>query len=123
MSSGSSCLVNSSIWNIKMKFFGSFYKFGKKTSFHLTKSPSFTWSSNRLPNNIEGSLNFFTFRFWLYPNMAKLPYRWSLFQLHHKVGKRRKNTLLMMCHTTPYKNKLFVDTSLNGSSLVCNWHH
>ncbi len=27
----------------------------------------------------------------------------------------------MMCHTTPYKNKLFVATSLNGSSLVCKW--
>jgi hypothetical protein len=38
----------------------------------------------------EGCLRFFTFIFWIFPNLAKGSYRWLPFKQHHKIKRNNK---------------------------------
>jgi hypothetical protein len=59
---------------------------------HCQKNETFALKIASIAYNIKGCLRFYTFIFWISPNLAKYTYGWLSLEQQHKIGGKKKKT-------------------------------
>jgi len=57
------------------------------------KNETFAFKISSIAYNTKGCLRFFSFIFWISPNLAKYTYGWLSLEQHHKIGKNKNKKI------------------------------